>query len=114
MIAVTGSTAPAELPADDVAKAIIEKHLYITLTEDEQAEDHDKLATLTADEQAFITSWYTPAIEEMGGSTPLSKALLALRTNAENLSLIKFENNDNLERYKTISEILAKSYEEEE
>lgn len=114
MIAVTGSTAPAELPDDDVAKAIIEKHLYITLTEDEQAEDHDKLATLTADEQAFITSWYTPAIEEMGGSTPLSKALLALRTNAENLSLIKFENNDNLERYKTISEILAKSYEEEE
>ena len=114
MIAVTGSTAPAELPADDVAKSIIEKHLYISLTEDEQGEDHDTLATLTTDEQSFITNWYTPAITEMGGETPVAKALIAIRTAEENLSLIKFENNENLERYKTISEILAKSYEEEE
>ena len=98
----------------DSAKAIIEKHLYISLTEDEQGEDHDKLAALTADEQSFITNWYTPAITEMGGETPVAKALIAIRTAEENLSLIKFENNENLERYKTISEILAKSYEEEE
>ena len=114
MIAVVGSKAPTELPSDEEAKAIIEKHLYISLTEDEQGEDHDKLAALTADEQSFITSWYTPATEEMGGSNPVSKALLALRTDDANLNLIKFENNENLERYKTISEILAKSYEEEE
>ena len=114
MIAVVGTTAPAELPSDEEAKAIIEKHLYVSLTEDEQGDDHDTKASLTEDEKGFITSWYTPAIEEMGGSDPISKALLALRTDEANLKLIKFENNENLERYKTISEILEKSYEEEE
>lgn len=114
MIAVTGTTAPVEIP--DNARDIIAKHLYINYTDDEidalKDEEYDKLAALTEEEKSFIDTWYTPATKDMSGTNPLALALIDLRKAA--MSEIKFENNDNLERYNSITEILVKKYTEEE
>lgn len=114
MIAVTGTTAPVEIPEN--AKDIIAKYLYINYTDDEidalEGEEYDKLAALTEDEQSFIDTWYTPATEDMSDTNPLALALIDLREAA--MSEIKFENNDNLERYNSITEILIKKYTEDE
>ena len=110
-----------ELPSDDEMKAIITKHLYINSTEDEQATFKDTdgyfddLASLTTEENSFITTWYTPATEEMSGSNPIALKLIEDRTSDRVLGgLITFENNKDLERYTAINEVLRKSYEEEE
>lgn len=114
MIAVTGTTAPVEIPVN--ARDIITKYLYINYTDDEidalEGEEYDKLAALTDDEKSFIDKWYTPATTEMSGTNPLGLALVELRKAA--MSEIKFENNDNLERYNSITEILIKNYSEED
>lgn len=120
-IAVTGSTSTKELPSDAEMKAIITKYLYINSTEEEQATFKDAdgyfddLAKLTEDEQTFITSWYSPATEEMSGSNPIALALIADRTSDHAKALINFGNDEDLEeRYNAINEVLRKSYEEEE
>ena len=120
-IAVTGSTSVDELPSDEEMKAIIAKYLYINSTEEEQATYKDAdgffddLAKLTEDEQNFITSWYSPATEEMSGSNPIALALIADRTSDRAKELINFGNDEDLEeRYNAINEVLRKSYEEEE
>lgn len=113
MIAVTGTTEPVEIPEN--ARTIIEKYLYINLTskeKDELEEEFDKLASLTEDEKAFIDKWYTPATKELSGENPVALALVELRETY--LNNINYENNDNLERYKNITEVLKKSYTEEE
>ncbi len=114
MIAVTGTTAPVEIPEN--ARDIIAKYLYINYTDDEidalEGEEYDKLAALTEDEKSFIDKWYTPATKEMTDTNPLALALIDLREAA--MSEIKFENNDNLERYNSITEILIKNYTEDE
>ena len=75
----------------------------------------DNLAKLTEEEQKFITSWYSPATEEMSGSNPIALALIADRTSDRAMGLINFGNDEDLERrYNAINEILKKSYEEEE
>ena len=120
-IAVTGSTSTKELPSDEEMKAIIAKYLYINSTEEEQATFKDAdgyfddLAKLTEDEQTFITSWYSPATEEMSGSNPIALALIADRTSDHAKAIINFGNDEDLEeRYNAINEVLRKSYEEEE
>ncbi len=120
-IAVTGSTSIDALPSDQEMKDIIAKYLYINSTEEEQAtfkNDEgffDNLAKLTEEEQKFITSWYSPATEEMSGSNPIALALIADRTSDRAMGLINFGNDEDLERrYNAINEILKKSYEEEE
>ena len=120
-IAVTGSTSTKELPTDEEMKAIIAKYLYINSTEEEQATFentdgfYDNLAKLTEDEQSFITSWYSPATEEMSGSNPIALALIADRTSDHAKELINFGNDSNLEeRYNAINKVLKESYEEEE
>lgn len=114
MIAVTGTTAPVEIPEN--ARDIIAKYLYINYTDDEidalEGEEYDKLAALTDDEKSFIDKWYTPATKELSDTNPLALALIDLREAA--MSEINFENNDNLERYNSITEILVKKYTEEE
>ena len=96
-------------------------HFIINSTEDEQATFKDTdgyfddLASLTTEENSFITTWYTPATEEMSGSNPIALKLIEDRTSDRVLGgLITFENNKDLERYTAINEVLRKSYEEEE
>ena len=108
MVAVIGTTAPVEIPAN--AKDIIAKHLYISLTEDEQGEDHDALAKLTAEEQEFITTWYTPATQVLGGDNPVSAKLIEVRTAIKDQ--ITYANKDNLAKYDIITKILKQNYEE--